>query len=214
MTLPIGLERATSAIVSDALDRLGLRRQALDPAIRPLWPGAAVVGRAYPVAIVVDESEPAAPYAGEMEALAALERGDVAVLVAEPQVRAASWGELFSCGAQGRGARGAIVDGFVRDSRQIEALGFPTFARGCSPLDTFARAVVSSHGTEVVSGGIAIRRGDVVVADRDGVVIVPAAAAADVAALVSEKGALEEGAKRDLLSGMAIHEVWKKYGVF
>lgn len=212
--LPAALERATAAIVSDALDGLGLRQQALDPAIRPLWAAARVVGRAYPVVVAADEAEPAQPYEGEMAALEALRRGDVAVFAVEDGVRAASWGELFSCGALGRGAVGAIVDGFVRDAAQIEELGFPTFARGCSPLDTYARAVVTSHGGTATVGGVAVRRGDLIVADRDGVVVVPAAVVDEVAARVAEKGVLEEGAKHDLLAGMSTCEVWSKYGVF
>jgi regulator of RNase E activity RraA len=198
---------ATSAIVSDALDKLGLRQQAqaLDPAIRPLWDEAVVIGWAKPVLVIADTSEPERPYDGEMSALDSLEPGDVPLFAVEPGLRVASWGELFSCGAIGRGARGAIVDGFVRDARQIRQLGFPTFARGCTPLDTYARAIVSAHGSAAV---------DLVVADIDGIVVVPRAAVRDAAELVKSKRKLEEGARQDLLDGMRIRDVWAKYGVF
>lgn len=186
----------------------------LEPEIRPLWSTAHVVGIAYPVVVVGDQSEPERPYDGEMAALDALGPGDVAMFEVEDGVRAASWGELVSCGAMGLGARGAIVDGLVRDAAQIEALGFPTFARGCSPLDTYARAVVTSHGTSATVGGVRVERGDVVVADRDGVVVVPATAAAAVAEAVASKRVLEQGAREDLLGGMGIRAVWDKYRVF
>ena len=76
----------------------------LDPAIRPLWPEARLAGVAVPVVIVADTSEPELPYDGELTALDGLRPGDVPVLVVEAGVRAASWGELFSCAAIGRGA--------------------------------------------------------------------------------------------------------------
>ena len=208
------LQRATSAIVSDALDRMGLREQALDPAIRPAWPGARVVGLAMPVEVVCDTAVPERPYAGEMAALDALMPGEVPVLGIGAGSRAAAWGELFSCGAMGRGAVGVICDGYIRDARQIEELGYPTFARGCSPLDTLGRAVVASYGESAICGGVRISRGDLMVADADGIVAVPSDAIEAVADAVASKRKLEEGARADLLAGMSIHAVWDKYQVF
>ena len=204
----------TSAIVADALDALGYRHQALGNAIRPLWPQAQVVGVAYPVVVVASDATPDRPYEGEMAVLDALQPGDVAVVQVADDVTAALWGELFSCAALGRGALGVVIDGLIRDAQQIEELGFPAFACGFSPLDTKARARVASHGETAVVGGIGVTRGDVVVADRDGVVVVPSAVAADVAAAVAEKRTLENGARDDLLAGMRVREVWEKYGVF
>jgi 4-hydroxy-4-methyl-2-oxoglutarate aldolase len=207
------LASAPAAVVSDALDRLGRREQALDGAIRPLWPEARLAGVAVPVVIVADTSEPEQPYDGEMTALDGLRPGDIPMFVVEPGVRAASWGELFSCAAMGRGAAGVVVDGFVRDAAQIQALAFPTFARGLSPLDTFARAVVTGVDVEARVGGVDVRPGDVVVGDRDGIVVVPQEIAADVAEAVVTKHRLEGNARTDLLAGMGIREVWTKYGV-
>ena len=208
------LRGATSAIVSDALDQAGLRRQALDPAIRPLWDDATVVGWARPVVVTGDAGIPDRPYDGEMAALDALGPGDVPMFAVEPGLTVASWGELFSCGAIGRGARGAIVDGQVRDARQIRALGFPTFSRGFTPLDTYARAVVTAHNVPATVGGVPVAPGDVVVGDVDGIVVVPAAAVPEVVDRVRTKRRLEDGARRDLLGGMGIRAVWAKYGVF
>ena len=208
------LPQTSSAIVADALDKLGCRDQALDPAIRPLWPNARVVGRAFPIVISATDEEPALPYEGEMSAIDALGEGDVPVFAVEPGLRVASWGELFSCAARGRGARGAIVDGCVRDARQIEELGFPTFARCFSPLDTFGRAVASAWGVTTTVGGVVVDPGDLVVADVDGAVVIPAAIGDEVADAVAAKSALEESARNDLLSGKGVREVWDAYGVF
>lgn len=212
--LPLALLNASSAIAADALDALGLREQVLDARLQPLFPAARMVGRAYPVAVVEDTAMPDAPYDGEMDALAALSPGDVGVYGLAGHSRAAAWGELFSCGAIGRGAVGVIVDGCVRDTRQICALGFPVFAAGRSPLDTLRRARVQSHGSEVHCGGLLIRRGDVVVADADGIVIVPSDKVGEVAIFIAHKHQLEQGARDDLVAGMGIREVWEKYGVF
>ena len=207
------LGEAPVAVVSDALDRLGRRDQVLDLGIRPLWPEARLAGVAVPVVIVADTSEPELPYDGELTALDSLRPGDVPLLAVEPGVRCASWGELFSCAAIGRGAAGVIIDGFARDAAEIQALGFPAFARGLSPLDTFARAVVTGIDVEARVGGVDVRPGDLVVGDVDGIVVVPHEMADDVAEAVATKHRLEGNAREDLLAGMSIREVWIKYGV-
>ncbi len=207
------LTGAPVAVVSDALDRLGRRNQALDPAIRPLWPGARLSGVAVPVTIVADTFEPELPYDGELTVLDGLRPGDVPLLVVEQGVGCASWGDLFSCAALGRGAAGVVIDGFARDAAAIEELRFPAFARGLSPLDTFARARVSGIDVETRAGGVDVSPGDLVVGDTDGVVIVPRALVGEVAAAVATKHRLEGNAREDLLVGKSIREVWRTYGV-
>ncbi len=213
-TLPAALLAATSAIAADALDALGYREQTMHGRLRPVDPASRLVGRAYPVSVVEDQDVPAQPYEGEMQALAAMGPGDVGVYAVAGDSRAAAWGELFSCAAIGRGVTGVVVDGCIRDSRQIEELGYPVFAADRSPLDTLARARVDTHGEPVVCGGQVVRRGDVVVADADGVVVVPLAVVEAVAARIATKHRLEQGAKDDLVAGASIREVWEKYGVF
>lgn len=212
--LPKPLLDATSAITADALDSCGLRDRVLDARLKPVFPHARFVGRAYPVSVVDDPGVPDKPYDGEMDALSAMSPGDVGVYAVAGSNRAAAWGELFSCGAIGRGAVGVIVDGCVRDTEQIWELGFPVFAAGTSPLDTLARARVDTHGLPVYCGGLRIERGDVVVADSDGIVVVPASYIAAVTTFVANKRRLEQQAREDLLTGAPIREVWNKYGVF
>jgi 4-hydroxy-4-methyl-2-oxoglutarate aldolase len=212
--VPAALSSATSAIAADALDALGHRDQAMDSRLAPLTGSMRVVGRAYPVVVVEDLTRPEEPYEGEMQALAAMGPGDVGVYGVSGTSRAAAWGELFSCAAIGRGVSGVVVDGCIRDARQITELGFPVFAAGRSPFDTLARARVDNHGEVAVCGGQTVRRGDVVVADADGVVVVPGAVVDEVATFIENKHRLEVGAREDLMSGMSIRAVWEKYGVF
>lgn len=212
--LPAALLSATSAIAADALDALGHRDQAMDSRLRPVDPAMRLVGRAYPVHVVEDRAVPERPYEGEMQALGAMGRGDVGVYAVSGESRAAAWGELFSCAAIGRGVRGVVVDGCIRDSRQIQELQYPVFASDRSPLDTLARARVDTHGEPVVCGGRTVRRGDVLVADGDGIVVVPRESVDEVAAFIASKHRLEQGARDDLVAGASIREVWEKYGVF
>jgi regulator of RNase E activity RraA len=204
----------TSALASDALDRLGHRGSVLDRAIRPLRPGMRLAGRALPIAVVASDVMPDDPYVGEMRAIVQLEAGDVPVYAVEHGVSAAVWGELFTLAARARGAIGAVVDGPMRDATAIAALGFPVFASSFSPLDTMGRAVVSTIGEPVRCGGALVRRGDFVVADEDGVALVPAEIADEVVAHVEEKLRGERGARGDLMAGKSVHDVWDTWGVF
>lgn len=203
----------STALVSDALDALGLRDHTLDPAIRPVDPGMTLVGLAVPVIVRASEGIPDDPYRGEMAALDSLRQGEVPVYAVEPGVEAALWGELFSCAAIGRGAAGAVVDGPIRDAALIRELGFPVFGRGFSPLDTQGRAEVVAWREPAVCGGVAVRPGDIVVADEDGVVVCPAAVAAEVAGACAGKARDEHGARADLQAGAGLLEVWERWRV-
>jgi 4-hydroxy-4-methyl-2-oxoglutarate aldolase len=201
----------TVALVADALDAIGSPGQVLDPAIRPVRDGLRLVGWARTVDVRATDVAPDEPYVGEMAAIAALEPGDVPCYQVDDAVSAALFGELFSVAARAQGACGAVVDGPVRDVRQIRELGYPVFARGVSPYDTRGRAEVVAHDVPIVCGGVPIETGDLVVADDDGVVVVPAGRAAAVAAAAAAKRADESGALADLLRGDTVHEVWNRW---
>ncbi|MFN8222050.1 MAG: RraA family protein [Gaiellales bacterium] len=204
----------TVALVCDALDGLDVRQQAMSPTIRPIQPGTRLVGRARTVEVRATASIPASPYAGEMAAIEALQDGDVPVYRVENNVRAALFGELFGLAARSRGAVGAIVDGFVRDVRQLRDLAYPVFARGVSPYDTLGRAEAVAHDVPVVCGGVPVTSGDLIVADDDGVVVVPQAHVRAVVDTVTEKVTKERGARNDLLDGATVREVWNTWHVF
>jgi regulator of RNase E activity RraA len=207
------LARATSALVSDALDRVGVPGRVLDPAIRPLGPGPTLAGRAVPVVVVATDRRADPPYTSEIRALDDLRPGEVPVYCVPAGVTSALWGELFTCAAIGRDAAGVVVDGPIRDGRHVRELGFPVFARGRSPLDTLGRAEVEAFRVAGVCGGVDVAPGDVVVGDEDGVVVVPAAAVGDVVSIVEGKARDEGRARADLLAGATLAEVWEKHGV-
>jgi 4-hydroxy-4-methyl-2-oxoglutarate aldolase len=202
------------ALAADALDSLGYRTQVLDSSVTPLSPGSRLIGWARTVEVAPTNVIPAEPYVGEMAAIAALGPGDVPVYHVHAQVNAALFGELFTLAARAQGAVGAVLDGAVRDVRQIRELHFPVFAAAVSPYDTKGRAEVVAHDVPVTCGGVPVQSGDLVVGDDDGVIVIPAAVVSGVLEAVSAKVSGEDGARADLLKGAKVHDVWNKWRVF
>jgi regulator of RNase E activity RraA len=149
-----------------------------------------------------------------MLAIQAVRPGMVTVYSVPPGNRAAVCGELFAYAALQRGAVGAVVDGYVRDTRQLRAMAYPVFSRGASPLDTRARARVGGFGVQATVGGVVVTAGDLVVADSDGVAVVPAGAVGDVRDLIGQRERDEDGARADLRAGLGMQAVWDKWRVF
>jgi regulator of RNase E activity RraA len=201
-----------SGVVGDVLDRMGFRQQIMDWTIRPLWPEATVVGFAYPVQAEETDHLADEPYKLELAAVDALTEGDVMV-VAGAGRRAAFWGELLSTSARQRGCRGAVVDGMARDCRSIMQMEFPLFHVGMSPADSYGRLEVTAHGEPVTCAGVRVARGDLVLGDYDGVVVVPAAIAADVLAQAAAKVRTEDEVRAALQRGVSATETFQRYGV-
>ena len=211
--LDLVASRLYTAVLSDVVDRLGFRNQAMDARVRPVWDGATVVGRAHTLLTVdIFEVRPD-PYRMEIEAVDTLKPGDVLIGATGPSTRTCLWGELLSTAARGRGATGAVIDGYVRDVRQIRAMAFPVFATGMKPVDSAGRSVVVEYGTPVSCGEVLVHEGDLIVADVDGVIVVPRQVEEDAIRLALEKVEGENRTRDALLSGMTIGEVYAKYGI-
>jgi regulator of RNase E activity RraA len=127
--------------------------------------------------------------------------------------RNAPWGELLSTAAQARGARGAVVDGLVRDVRIIQQLGFAVFATGIKPVDSIGRGVVIDYNVPVLCGGIVVTPGDLVFADYDGVVVIPVGVVDQVIELALRKVTKENHSRTALKNGAYLRDVYAKYGV-
>lgn len=203
----------TSPIVSDSLDALGLRSQVLARGLAPIDRDARAVGRAHTVQFAPTEVDGPDPYADAMAFIDALEPGAVAVIATAADDRTAYWGELFSAAAIGRGALGTVCDGPVRDTPKIRALGYPVFAAGTRPIDFRARMRIVSAGEPVRCGGVVVAQGDVVMADADGIVVIPAAHEAAVLERAVARATAEKGVLADLLGGARLREVWDRWGI-
>lgn len=201
-----------SAVFSDVCDALGYRNQTVAPRIRRLTPGRTLVGWARTFLTVGVDEPPARHYGTEIDFIDGLRPGEVAVGDAT-DAPAAAWGELFSAAAMGRGARGAIIDGLVRDLDQISAIDFPIHATGTRPTDALGRVSLSKWDIPIEIGGVAVHGGDLVVGDIDGITVVPRAIVTEAAGRAVDKATTEDRARALLLEGGLLSEVWERYRV-
>ncbi len=202
-----------TAVVSDSLDQLGVRNQAMREYLRPLYASCKVAGWARTISCSDLYHIPDDPYSIEIEAVDSLLPGEVAVVGTQKSIRNAPWGELLSTASRARGARGAIIDGLVRDVQKIEELGFPVFASGIKPVDSMGRGCVTAYNVPVECGEVLVHAGDFVFADFDGVVVVPKAMVNEVIELAAEKVRREDSSRAELMKGAYLRDVFQKYGV-
>ena len=202
-----------AAVISDALDAAGYREQTLQHTIRPLYPEAIVVGRAMPVLCVDVYEIPDKPYQQEIAAVDSLKKDDVLVCSTNQSIRNCIWGELLSTAARARGARGAIIEGFIRDARQIIAMQFPVFMTGLSPVDSSGRGDVVAYNVPIECGGVTVNPGDIVFGDIDGIVVIPQRVEVEVIEAALAKVSGENRTRDELRAGATLREVYDKYGI-
>lgn len=206
-------EQLYTAVVSDVLDSLGYRDQVMRADLNPLVPGSVAAGRARTI-LAVDYYEPLdEPYGKEIELVDSLQPGDIVIGGTNESVRNGLWGELMSTASKYRGARGAIIDGFVRDLRKIRTLGFPIWCTGTKPVDSAGRGYSVTYDCAVRCGGVIVHPGDTVFADEDGVVAIPQDVLEEVVRIALEKVAAEDATRDDLNAGVSLREVFRKRGV-
>jgi 4-hydroxy-4-methyl-2-oxoglutarate aldolase len=207
------LDDLYSAVVADVLDRLGVRSNVMAPRIRPLDRRTRLAGFAATVHCIEVDAPPAARedwYKGELQAVDALEQGDVMVV---STCRGCYWGELLATASRYRGARGIVADAYTRDTLALIEMNFPTFVAGLSPEDSLGRIEVDAVGVPIECGDVTVNPGDLLVGDHDGVVVIPSAVAQEVIALAEEKVSGENLVRQKLEDGMPVWEAFRTYGV-
>lgn len=206
-------EHLYTAVVSDSLDQLGLRDQAMREYLRPLCSSCKFAGWARTIACSDVYHIPEAPYELEIEAMDSILPGEVVVVSTQRSVRNSPWGELLSTAAKARHARGAVVDGLVRDVKKIEDLGFQVLAAGIKPVDSMGRGIVTAYNVAVECGEVKVHPGDFIFADFDGAVVVPRDRVIDILQLAVDKVTRENHSRAELLKGAYLRDVYDKYGV-
>jgi regulator of RNase E activity RraA len=148
-----------------------------------------------------------------MELLDGIVPGEVVVGAVQSRANAAIWGELLSTHTRAKGGRGVVLDGLSRDSWGIAEMKFPVFARGLSPADSKGRLeVIAIRGTIPVAG-VSVSNGDLLLADEDGVVVVPRDVEDEVIRLAFEKVAGEDVMRDILRKGANLRAVFKEHGI-
>lgn len=203
------------AAVCDILDELGYRSQAMHQRLRPLDPNnCTFIGRARTIQwmtmeyIVEDD-----PYGLELEAIDSLQPGDVCVHSTDFAGTNAPWGELMSTAAMMGGAVGCVCDSQIRDCKKIIELGFPVFMAGIRPVDSKGRGRVVAYDVPIVCGEVRVNPGDIIFADFDGVVVIPAELVEQVLQAALIKVEKENISRKELLEGKLLKDVYAKYGV-
>lgn len=207
-----------SAVVSDALDQVGLQHQS--PRISfacSTWTResgrSVVVGRCRTMLWVDMHHLDTKPYELELRSVDACQPDDLIVAATGGSFRSGIWGELLTTAAMQRGCVGAIIDGAVRDVDKIAEMGFPVFARGTSPYDSLHRQRVVEIDIPVKIDGVNFHAGDLVFADRDGVVVVPRQVEQQVLELALAKVHGENKVRDAIRGGMSATEAFQTYGV-
>jgi 4-hydroxy-4-methyl-2-oxoglutarate aldolase len=199
-------------VVGDILDSCGRNHQILPAPVQPLRADMIVVGRAMP-ALMIDVYEPQKkPFGLLTEALDDLQPGEVYVATGGV-MRAAYWGELLTAAARSRGATGAVVNGFHRDTPQVLAQQWPVFSRGSFCQDSAVRTQVADFRCAIEIDGVLVKPGDLVFGDIDGVVIVPRDLECEVIARALEKARGEKIVRKEIENGMSATEAFRKYGI-
>lgn len=184
------LERLGVATVHEAQGRIGL----MQPYMRPVWRGARIAGSAV-TALCHPGDNWMIHVAAEV-----IRPGDVLVVACSSENADGAFGELLATSLKARGAKGVILDIGCRDAAEISEMKFPVWSRAISAKGT-VKATVGSVNVPVVCAGINVKPGDVVVADDDGVVLVPRLDAAKVAKVGEEREKKEAGSRARLQKG-------------
>lgn len=212
------IERLTAipytGALTDILDELGHHQHTLPHAIQSLVPGQIVAGRALTIVgepSAIEDSD--IVYPPILHMLGGIRGGDVLVYQANDNL-SAHLGELSSETAKLRGARGAVIDGGARDTEYMQRLGFPVFARYRTPLDVRGRWRLVDCNVPISIGDVAIRPGDLVLGDRDGVVIIPLAMAEEVITKAEQVVNTENQVRTAILDGMLPIDAYRRFGRF
>lgn len=214
ITLPMMREVLSVALLCDALDAAGYRRQSPRLDLRSLTvPDTVLIGRCKTTLWSEMAHVDPEPYKLELAAVDSCQPDDVLVCAATGSTRSGIWGELLSTAARNAGCIGVIVDGCVRDVATMRKMSFPVFARGCSPYDSRDRQRVTDYDVPIELDGIVINPGDLIAADPDGVVIVPAMVEAEVVRAAWDKAHAENQVRDAIREGMSATDAFAKFGV-
>lgn len=199
-------------VVGDILDELGFYHQFLPQPIQPIHITDKLVGRAMPVVMIDVYGPQAKPFGLLTEALDQLQPGEIYV-AGGGDMRCAYWGEILTATAKKRGARGAVVNGFYRDTARVIEQQWPVFSRGRYAQDSGVRTKVVDYRCDIEIGNVWIKPGYLMFGDMDGVVVIPAEHEVEVVTKALQKARGEKLVRKEIENGMSSTAAFKKYGI-
>ena len=199
-------------VVGDILDDLGFTRQFLPQPIQPMREAMKLAGRAMPVVMIDVYGKQKKPFGLLTEALDQLEPGEI-YLAGGGEMRCAYWGEILTATAKKRGAVGAVINGFHRDTPKVLEQDWPVFSRGRFAQDSAVRAQVVDYRCPIEIGQVTVQPGELIFGDLDGVVVVPKNVEAQVIARALAKARGEKRVRKEIEAGMSSTAAFKKYGI-
>lgn len=201
-----------TAVLGDILDTLNLYHQFLPPAVQPLRQQMRLVGRAMPVLIVAVHGVQPRPFGKMTDALDQLQPGEI-YLATGGAMNCAAWGEIMTATAKKRGAAGAVLDGYHRDTLKVLEQNWPVFSRGAYAQDAGVRSIVEDYRCTVEIGRVVIKPGDLVIGDVDGVVTVPREVETEVIARALAKARGEKVVRAEIEDGLSSTAAFEKHGI-
>ncbi|MDA0658370.1 MAG: RraA family protein [Planctomycetota bacterium] len=213
ITLPRMRETLYSAVVADALDQLGFPHQSPRVAFPAQTVDQILIGRCKTTLWADMAHVDPSPYELELKAVDSCRPDDVFICAAGGSTRSGIWGELLSTAARNSGCIGAIVDGAVRDTKKMAAMQFPVYARGRCIYDSQNRQRVVDVDVPIEIDGVLFEPGSLVVADADGVVVIPLQVEQQAIAKAWEKVHAENETRDAIAAGMKAVAAYEKFGV-
>lgn len=203
-----------TGLVADILDDYGYEDQTLDDRIEPLDQGMTAAGIAYPAVGRANRSVDLEAQAKRFLEMVDEAPTDSVLLLDANDPVASHLGELTATALRNNGCRGAVIKGAIRDTEFLVEQGFPVFTNRRSPLDSLRRWELVEWGTKAVVSGTTVSPGDIVLADADGVIVVPEEISADVLVDAEDERDTETELRAAIEDGMSALDAYKKYGTF
>ncbi|WP_215242327.1 RraA family protein [Dyadobacter helix] len=201
------------AVLSDVLDQMGYTQQATRITFHAYTGIPKLIGRCKTTLWADMYDVDKNPYELELQAVDSCKPGDILIAAAGGSNRSGIWGELLATAARNSGCQGVIVHGAVRDIDKMRDMKFPVFATSKNPYDSANRQRVIDLDVTVEIDGVKFSPGDIVMADEDGIVVVPKEIEAEVIKAALAKVSAENITRDAIKNGMKATEAYLKFGV-
>lgn len=201
-----------SGIISDVLDGMGYRNQALAGGISPLTDDTVIFGPAFTSIGTTVYSMPENPLVAQCKVVDQLGEDEIYVLVTRGDYNCAVFGELFATAVNARKGAGVLLDGYARDVKALKEMKFPLLYKGRDVRTSKGRCEINECQIPVILDGVTIRPGDYIFGDIDGVIVIPKEVAEEVIRQAAETVEKENEVRTRLLNGSTLQKAYEEIG--